>query len=137
MHEFPMIRKLGLGDMFPRKLWCVQKTSLGVGLIATNAVIDMLATKLWVGNKRLQGELSNVIEVHEENSFIDRGLRKNERREERHVKCWKEGWVEEVESKLSSREIDISNEGQNAEIITKNQFLMEHARKHVEATKGT
>ena len=45
--------------------------------------IDTLAMKLWVGNKRLQGELSNVIKVHEENSFIDSGLRKNERREEK------------------------------------------------------
>ena len=54
MCELPMIRKLGLGDKFPRKLLHAHKTSLGVGLIALNTVIYMLATRLWVGNKRLQ-----------------------------------------------------------------------------------
>ena len=83
-----------LGDEFPRKLLCAHKISLGVGLIAPNAVIDMLATRLWVENKRLQGDLSKIIEVHEENSFIDSDLRKKERREESHVKDWKEVWVE-------------------------------------------
>ena len=76
MNELPMIRKLGLGYKFPRKLLHVQETSLGVGLIAPNTVIDTLATKLWVGNKRLNGKLSNVIKVNEENSYIDSGLRK-------------------------------------------------------------
>ena len=90
MHEMPMIRKLGLGDKFPRKLLHFQKKSLGVGLIAPTAVIDMLATILWVANNRLKGDLSNTANVHEENSFIDSGLRKKERREERHVKHWKE-----------------------------------------------
>ena len=74
-----MIRKLGLRDKFPRKLLCVQKTSLGVGLIAPNTVIDMLATKLWIGNNRLQGELGNVSKAHEENSFVESGLRRKER----------------------------------------------------------
>ena len=49
----------------------------------------MLATRLWVGNKRLQGDLSKIIEAYEENSFIDSGLRKKERREESCVKHWK------------------------------------------------
>ena len=71
----------------------------------------MLATRLWVGNKRLQGDLSKIIEVHEENSFIDSVLRKKERREESYAKYWKEEWLEEVESKFRSR--------QNVEIRSK------------------
>ena len=71
MHELPMIRKLGLGDKFPRKLLCVKKTSLGVGLITPQTAIDTLALKLWIGNKILQGEVSNVMQAHEERSFID------------------------------------------------------------------
>ena len=46
MCELPMIRKLGLGDKFSRKLLHVKKTSLGVGLITPQAAIDMLAMKL-------------------------------------------------------------------------------------------
>ena len=52
MHEFRMIRKLGLEDKFPRKLLHVHKTILGGGLIAPNAVIDMLSKKWWVKKKR-------------------------------------------------------------------------------------
>ena len=82
----------------------------------------MLATKMWVGNKRLQGELSNIIRAREENSFIDSGLRKKERRNDRQVKHWKEGWVEQVEIKFSSREIEMLHEGKNVEICTKISF---------------
>ena len=98
-----MIRKSSLGDKFPRKIFHVQKTSLVVGLIAPNAVIDMLATILWVGNKKLKDDLINIVEVHEENIFIDSGLRQKERGWESHVKHWKEKWVEEVKSKFKSR----------------------------------
>ena len=45
-------------------------------MIAPNKVIDILATRSWVGSKILQGDLSKIIDVHEENSFIDSGLRK-------------------------------------------------------------
>ena len=84
----------------------------------------------------MQGELGNVIKVHEENIFIDSGLRKNERREDKQEKCWKEGWIEEVECKFSSRNIEILNEGKNREINTKNKLLMEYTREYVEVTRG-
>ena len=44
-------------------------------MIAPNAAKDILATKLWVGSKRLQSEIGNIIKAHEKNSFIDSGLR--------------------------------------------------------------
>ena len=52
-------------------------------------------------------------------------------------KNWKEGLVEEVERKFSSREIDMLNEGWNVEIRANNKFLMKNAREHAEAVKGT
>ena len=129
MHELLMIRKLSLGDKCPRKLLCIQNKSLGVGLIAPNTVIGILETRWWVGNKRLKGDFSKIIEVHKENSFIDSRLRKKERREESYVKNWKEGWTEEVESAFSSREIEMLNEDQNVEI---------HKKKSLDvACKGT
>ena len=95
----------------------------------------MVAMKLWVSNKRLQGELGNVIKAHEENSFIDSGLQKNERREDKQAQHWKEGWIEEVERKFSSKKIEMRHESNNVEINTNNNFLMKHAREHVEATR--
>ena len=49
---------------------------LGVGLIEPNKVNDVLAMILHVSNKRLQGDLSKIIDLHEENSFIHSDLRK-------------------------------------------------------------
>ena len=56
-YEFQMIRKLVLGDKFPRKLLCVRKLALGKGIIDPNKDIDMLALKLHVGNKKMKGAL--------------------------------------------------------------------------------
>ena len=86
--------KIGLRRQVSYEIIVCPEKSLGVGLIAPNAMTDDLATIWLVGNKRLQGELSNVIKAHEENSFIDSGLRKKERRKDRQVEHWKEGWVE-------------------------------------------
>ena len=74
--------------------------------------------------------------AHEESSFIDRRLRKRERRKDKQLNHWKEGWAEEVERKFSSREIEMLHEGNNIEISANNKFLMECTRAHVEATKG-
>ena len=53
IYEIPMIRNLGLGDNFPRKLLHVQKIRLGVRFIEPKKVIDILAMRLCVGSKRL------------------------------------------------------------------------------------
>ena len=51
MCELLMVRKLVLGEKFPRKLFCVKKTSLGVGLIDPTAAIDMILMTFWVRKK--------------------------------------------------------------------------------------
>ena len=78
-------------NKIPQFFLHVQKTRLGVGLIAPNAVICMLAMRLHAGKKRLQSDLSKIIEVHQENSFIDSGLRKEGRKVCSNNKHWKEG----------------------------------------------
>ena len=56
-----MIRKLGLGDNFRRKLLGVHKSYLGIGLIDPNTVIVKLAIKLGADSKRLQGKANVTI----------------------------------------------------------------------------
>ena len=75
------------------------------------------------------------MQAHEEKSFIESGLRKKERRIENQEKYWKEGWIEEVEGKISSRNIEILNEGKKIEFKTKNKLIMEHAKECVEIIK--
>ena len=64
---------MGLGDTFPRKL-LHEKTALGVGLIEPATVMDFLAIKLCIGNKRSKGDLTRVRNMHEELSEEDIGL---------------------------------------------------------------
>ena len=90
IHKLPMIRKLGVCDDFSRKFSHVQKLRLGVGLIEPNTVIYMLATWLHVGNKILQGDVSKIVEVYEENSFIDSGLTKEGSKMHNKHEHWKE-----------------------------------------------
>ena len=42
-HELPLIRKMKLGDKFPRKLLHVRKSALSIGLVEPNMVMDSLA----------------------------------------------------------------------------------------------
>ena len=74
MCELPTIRKMRLGDKFSRKLLCAKKSFLGVGLIEPETVIDYLAIKVCVGNKRSKGDLILVPNTHEEISEEDSGL---------------------------------------------------------------
>ena len=104
-----MILKLGLGDRFTRKLLHVKKKILEVRLITPNVVINMLAMRLCLCNKILKGDLSKIIEVQEENSFIESGIRKEGRKLHSNNKYWKEGWVDDLESKFKSGEIEVMN----------------------------
>ena len=54
-----------LGDKFPRKLLHVKKSVLGIGLIEPETVMDWLAIKLHVENKRSKGDLTRVTNAHE------------------------------------------------------------------------
>ena len=89
-YELQIIRKIKLGDNFPRKLSYVRKSALGVGLIEPKIAIDYLAIKLYEGNKRSKGELETVISTHEETCLVDSGLQKKVRRNEIKLRHWKE-----------------------------------------------
>ena len=51
-----------------------ENSALGIGLIEPKTAIDYLAIKLHVGNKRSKGELTSVINTHEEIISVDSGL---------------------------------------------------------------
>ena len=44
-----------LGDKCPRKLLHVRKSALGIGSVEPNKVMNSLALKLCLGNKRSEG----------------------------------------------------------------------------------
>ena len=97
----------------------------------------MLAVRLHVGNKQLQGDVSKTLEVREENSFVDVRLTKEGINKCNNNELWKKGWVNVVEHKLNKRKIDAINDEQKVEIKIVNKLLMKHAVEHVEAMKGS
>ena len=107
MHELSIVRKMGLGDNFLRKLLFVKKSVLGVGLIEPKNVIDYLAIKLHVGKKRSKGELTTTTNTHEEISEDDSGITIRVRRKKGKFKHQKVGWIEEIEHELRERKIEI------------------------------
>ena len=60
-----------------------------------------------VGNERSKGELTSVLKIHEEIISVDCGLSKKVRRNEANIRHWKEGWIEEIDEKLGTRETEI------------------------------
>ena len=49
IHEEMIAEKIGLGKKFPRRILCVQKTTIGVGLIKPSTAVKMQALKLYIG----------------------------------------------------------------------------------------
>ena len=77
--------------------------------------------------KRSKGELTSVINTHEEISEDDSGLLIRFRRKKGKFKYWKAGWIEEIEHKLRERKIETIDQEEKALCETNNKFLMEHA----------
>ena len=77
-------------------------------------VIDVLVMRFHVGIKRFQEDISKIIEVHEENIFSDIGFTKEGRKVHIKYEYWKEGWIDEVESKFTSRYIKVMNDCKNS-----------------------
>ena len=53
--------------------------------------------------------------------------------EKRESVWWKQGWIEEVDSKLNQRKIEILNEDNKECVKTRDKLVMEHAIEYVEA----
>ena len=93
-----------------------------MGLIEPNKFIGVLVMRFCVGNKRLQREVSKLLEVHEENIFIDSGLTKEGRKGNSTSRHYKEGQVDEVERKFSRRDVSVMKQYQKVEVKTKKSY---------------
>ena len=69
--------------------------------------MDLLAIKLYIGNKRREQELGGIIDVHEDIGFWDSGLKREHKTQSAGIEYCKNGWVEEVHMKLESRGMKI------------------------------
>ena len=74
IYEEAICTKLGFGSKFPRAVLYSNRNSIGIGLITPETVIAMLATKLYIGNKRVQTKVGHIIEIIDNIIAIKQGI---------------------------------------------------------------
>ena len=65
--------KLGLSKNFPRLALYVRKSALGIGLMQPSTIIAILKLKSYIGNKRKEGNATQLIEIQEAYQEIEAG----------------------------------------------------------------
>ena len=65
--EKVLLKKLGLSEHFPRDVLYSRRTVLGIGIMKLSTIIDVLASKLYVGHERLNNRISKIIKINKEN----------------------------------------------------------------------
>ena len=73
MYEEPLLIKLGLGTKYPRKALYNRKGALGIGLMKLTTIVAMMKLKLFIGNKRKEGNAHIAIKYQEEFCQVEVG----------------------------------------------------------------
>jgi len=77
LSESTLLKKLGLSENFPRKILYSRKSELGVGILKPSTIITILALKLYLGHKRNEDRISNIIIINKMNIGYQYGYNKN------------------------------------------------------------
>ena len=73
MCEPVRLRKMGFSTKFPRKIACVQTSSLRIGLMKPSTMMEILALKSHLGHKRNGIDIAEMIEINEDNAHVQHG----------------------------------------------------------------
>ena len=65
-----ILKKIGLGEKFPRKCSCSRRTALGVGLMNSNTTLAILALKSCLGHEHLNTKVGRMIKMNEQSQFL-------------------------------------------------------------------
>ena len=77
LYEAPLLNKLGFNINFPRDVMYIFKEMLGLGFFLPLTMIAIHNLILFIGNKRLKTNVSRMINILEEQMWIEAGLNKN------------------------------------------------------------
>lgn len=69
--KMPIIKNLGLGEKFPRQLFCIRELLLGIGLVQLKIILNVQGLKLYLKNMRIKKKIKKLIKMHEEQSFAE------------------------------------------------------------------
>ena len=70
IYEPVILRKLGLGEKFPRLCLYSRRTALGLGLMKPSTIMAIQALSLYVGHRRLETTTDKKIQINEQNQFL-------------------------------------------------------------------
>jgi len=131
IYEAPLLQKLGLSKKFPRAVMYARKSALGLGIMAPSTILALLKLKLYIGNKRINGNAGEAINAQEEFLKIEAGRRVN-LGEDPSNRYWKTTWIDEVGDELWKRNIKLVSPEDEEGGISKNKTVMSYAMEYVE-----
>jgi len=127
IYEPIILKKLGLSKNFPRAVLYSRKTALGVGLIAPRTIVDELSLKLYLGHRRAEDRISNIIQIIEDNARVQYRYSKSIIDVSRNEKPNNITWSDEIQEKIERRGMKLENRVKDAKSFTRNKTIMEMA----------
>ena len=70
IYEEPILIKLGYSKKFPRRVLYMRKNVLGIGLLRPKTIMKILALKLYIGYKRVNTIINQLINTIEDIHFV-------------------------------------------------------------------
>ena len=122
-----LLKKMGLSVKFPQKILCARKSALGIGLLSPATIIDALALKLCLGHKRINDEVAKVIGVIEDKAATQHGHAQHLLQMKREFKPEQITQSDEIEQKISARQLKIINGDEINKRWTANKTIIEYA----------
>ena len=127
IYEPVTLKKLGLGEKFPRKSLHSRRTALVVGLMKPNTKLAISALKLYLGHKRLDTKDGRIIKMNEQRQHLQSGHHSHPIETPIEQKILNRTWSDEIGIILQSRNINIINNDHKECKITQNKTIMDYA----------
>ena len=77
IYEETISSKMGLGKKFLRLIMYAKQNAVRIGLIVPKTVITMLSAKIYIGNKRANTKIGQIIESINNKIIIEKGRLSN------------------------------------------------------------
>ena len=131
MCETTILRKLGLSTKFPREVLYSRKSAMGIGLLKPSTIIAILAMKLYIGHKRANDRIANIIQINEEHAEWQYGINSNILNISSSNKFNQIIWNDEIGEILKTRNMTVSDHKSMIGMITNNKTIMDYAIQYI------
>ena len=120
IYEPIILKKIGLGEKFPRLCLYSRRSALGIGLLKPTTILAILALKLYVGHKRLNTKISRMITINEQMQHLQNGYNIHPIETPEELKIKQKTWSDEIGSIIRSRNLKFANNNFKKCEITQN-----------------